>query len=246
MTNRFSELFNQIKRLTGLNSGIGYVGLAIVSGNAIVALLWLTLASILTVEEYGKISYLLAISFFGVNFAVFGLRITLVTYVAKGITELRNQINSLVLITSLSIALVILIVFQSIAIFVLIITIPFFIMSTGECLANKKYKEFLILVIGSRSSQVTLTLLFYYVGGIELALIGFAIGNTPFSYRFFSSLKFFKFRFNEVRSRIKFVLHSFSLQSAKSIQWYDKILIAPLLCVVILGQYQSPTLLRKV
>jgi len=238
MIERFLELLYKIKRLTGLNLGIGYVTLAQVGGGFIFVLLWLSLASILTVEEYGKISYLLAISFFGVTFSIFGLRTTMLTYVAKGSTELKNQINSLILISSISIAVLILIVFQSISIFIIIITVTFFMMSTGECLAKKKYKEYVILIIGTRSLQVVLTLIFYYAGGVEFALIGFGIGNTPFSYRYFSSLRFFKFRFDEVRSHLRFVMHSFSLQLGRNIQWYDKFLIAPLFGFFTLGQYQ--------
>jgi len=238
MTNRFSELFNQIKRLTGLNLGIGYVTIGMLGGNAIFSLLWLTLASILTVEEYGKISYLLAISFFGVNFSIFGLRTTMVTYVAKGEKELKYQINSFILITSFSIGFLAFVLSESISVFIIIISLAFFQMSTGDCIANKKYKEFVMIVIGSRSSQVVLTLIFYYMGGIELALIGYGIGNIPFSYKYFSSLKFFKFRFNEIRTRIGFVTHSFAFTLARNIQWYDKFLVAPFLGFYILGQYQ--------
>jgi len=238
MTNRLLEFFNQIKRSTGLNLGIGYVTLGPVIGNVIFALLWLTLATILTVEEYGKISYLLAISVLGVTFSLFGLRTTMLTYIPKGIKDLKNQINSFILISSITIAIFSLFVFQSISIFLLIISMAFFMMSTGECLANKKYKEYVFLVIGSKSSQVVLILIFYFIGGIEFALIGYSIGYILFSYRYFSSLRFFKFRFNEVRSRIRFVLHSFSLQLTNNMPWYDKFLIAPLFGFFVLGQYQ--------
>ena len=199
MANRFLELFNQIKTLTGLNLGIGYVTLAHLGSVVIFSLLWLTLASILSVEDYGKISYLLAISFMGVMFSNFGLRITMLTYLPKGIKELRNQINSLILITSISIAVATLLIFQSISIFVVLITTVFIMMSTAECLANKKYKEYVILLIGAPSTQVLLTLIFYYIGGIEFALIGYGIGSIPFSYRYFLSLRFFRFRFYEIR-----------------------------------------------
>ncbi len=238
MANRFLELFNQIKTLTGLNLGIGYVTLAHLGSVVIFSLLWLTLASILTVEDYGKISYLLAISFMGVMFSNFGLRITMLTYLPKGIKELRNQINSLILITSISIAVATLLIFQSISIFVVLITTAFIMMSTAECLANKKYKEYVILLIGAPSTQVLLTLIFYYIGGIEFALIGYGIGSIPFSYRYFLSLRFFRFRFDEIRSRFRFVMHSFSLLIARNVQWYDKLLIAPLFGFFILGQYQ--------
>ena len=238
MANRFLELLNQIKTLTGLNFGIGYVTLALVGGTVIFALLWLTLASILPVEEYGKISYLLAISLIGAMFSNFGLRITMLTFLPKGIKELRNQINSFLLISSISIAGVTLLIFQSIPIFILIITTVFFIMSTAECIANKKYKEYTILVIGGQSTQALLTLIFYNTGGIEFALIGYGIGSIPFSYRYFSSLRFFKFRFNEIRSRFRSVVHGFSLMMARNVQWYDKLLIAPLFGFFILGQYQ--------
>jgi len=76
MTKRFLELLNQIKRLTGLNLGIGYVTAGVIIGNVIFALLWFELATILTVDEYGEISYLLAISVLGVTFSVFGLNTT--------------------------------------------------------------------------------------------------------------------------------------------------------------------------
>ena len=238
MTNRFLEFLNQIKTLTGLNLGIGYVSLAHLGSAVIFALLWLTLASLLTVEEYGEINYLLAISLMGSIFSNFGLRITMLTYLPKGLTEIRNQINSLVLISSISIASLMLLFFQSISIFILIIATIFFVMSTAECLANKKYKEYVILLIGAQSTQVVLILIFYYIGGVEFALIGYAVGSIPFSYRYFSSLRFFKFRFNEIRSRYRFVIHSFSVLIARNVQWYDKLLIAPLFGFFILGQYQ--------
>jgi len=238
MTKRFLELLNQIKRITGLTLGIGYVTAGVIIGNVIFALLWFALATILTVEEYGEISYILAISVLGVTFSVFGLHTTMLTFIPKEIKGLKNQINSLILISTISIAFFTLLITQSISVFVLIIGIVFFQMSTAECMACKKYKEFAILIIGTRISQVVLTLIFYYIDGIELALIGYGIAHLPFSYRYFSSLRFFKFRFNDVFSRIKFVMHSFSLQIANNIPWYDKFLIAPLFGFFVLGQYQ--------
>jgi len=193
MANRFLNLLNKIKMFTGLNLGIGYVTTGMVGGSAIISLLWITLASIMTVDEYGEINYLLAISTFGIVFSLFGLRITMLTYVAKGIKELKNQINSFILISTISIAFLSLIIFQSISIFTLIISLVFFTMSTTECLAYKKYKEFAILLIGGKGSQAASILIFYYLGGIEFALIGYGLGSIPFSYRYLSSLRFFKF-----------------------------------------------------
>ena len=170
MTKRFFELLNQIKRLTGLNLGIGYVTAGVIIGNVIFVLLWFALAKILTVDEYGEISYLLAISVLGVTFSVFGLHTTMLTFIPKGIKGLKNQINSLILISSISIAFFTLLITQSSSVFVLIIGIVFFQMSSVECMACKKYKEFAILIIGTRISQVVLTLIFQVVLFFEVVL----------------------------------------------------------------------------
>lgn len=238
MGNPFFEFLNKIHRFTGINKEIGFLTIGVAVGNGIFALLWLTLASIMPISEYGEINYLLAISTFGFNFSIFGLNNTMMTYVPKGVREIKNQINSLILVVSLSSSITIGIIFQSFSIFILIISITFFIMSTTESLAKKKYKEYAILIICSRILQVILILLFYNIGGIDFALIGYGIALIPFSIRYFSSLRFFKFEFNEVFSRIKFVLHSFSLELSKNMQLYDKLLIAPLFGFYLLGQYQ--------
>ena len=238
MFNYFSELFNQIKKFTGLNKDIGFVTIGDIGGGIIFATLWLILARTMTVSEYGQINYLIAIAAISSGVAVFGINNTMITHLPKGNKELRNQINSFILIISITAAIIILIISESFSIFILTMSIVFLIMSLSETLGNKKYKEYALINLGTRALQFILILTFYYFWGIDFALFGFSLGMLLFSYKYFSSLKYFRIKFTEIFSRYKFILHSYSLQMSKNSMFADKLLIGPLFGFVLLGQYQ--------
>ncbi|SVD11109.1 uncharacterized protein METZ01_LOCUS363963, partial [marine metagenome] len=64
--NEKDENWLNLKNKLFAHKGLALIGSADIIGNAISAIFWLVIASLLLVEEYGEISYLMAIASLGV------------------------------------------------------------------------------------------------------------------------------------------------------------------------------------
>ena len=79
MVNKGSKIKNLFKRFEDLTA----MGIANLVGTAISVLFWLFLATIITTEEYGEISYLIAIGSIASIVALVGGGATIQVYTAK-------------------------------------------------------------------------------------------------------------------------------------------------------------------
>ena len=76
-----SRIRNLLRKFEDLSA----IGIANISGTAISTLFWLYLATIISSEEYGEISYLIAIGSIGAVVAQIGGNATITVYAAKKI-----------------------------------------------------------------------------------------------------------------------------------------------------------------
>ena len=233
---------NWVKRifnLFGLEQGF----ISIATGNTIsriiLALFWLGLAAILTVEDYGNLNYIISIASTATLISLLGLTNVVKTYLPKGKEELKKQAFLLVLIVDAIIVVPLFIFTNNPYIIILFLSMSFFRMYISEVLARHAHKKFMLLSIVRIGLLISLSLSLFYIMGVNGIILGLAVSRIFLSYGFFKSIKGMKFQFTELRKKIHFIIYSFlnefTLDGSKHL---DKLMIAPLFGFQILGLYQ--------
>lgn len=220
------------------NKGFFYI----TGGNLIGALLtgsfWLLLAAIQTPHDYGKINYLVSVSSLVTFVALLGLNTTITAFNSKESENLKIQANQVAMISGIIFAIIagVTIDWQS-GLFVF--SMVLWMMSLYDLLSKKAYSQYAIVNIGARALQFVFSILLYYVFGVWGIMIGFILSFFIFSYPYFSSFKKFSFKFDEIKSKVKFSSHAFIFSmSTAFLLYFDKLVILPLFGYIVLGYYQ--------
>src|SRR5439155_24352177 len=101
------------------------------------------------------------------------------------------------------------------------------------------YKQYAVVIIGARASQLILSLILYYWLRTWGIIIGFIVSFLLFSHRYFISIRKFTYNFDEIKDKMKFATHAYSFNmSTALLMYFDKFIIPPLFGYAILGYYQ--------
>lgn len=220
------------------NGGLLYVSLGFVVNTVIGGIFWFYIASLVDVSEYGRVSYLIAASQIITTVGIFGLGISMTTYVAKGLYEIISQIKSLILISSVVLAILTQLLFKSLSLDLIVIGTMFFTITTSESLGLKKYKEFGLLNVAQKGIQIVISLALLKSLGIEAILISYAVSYLITSYKFFSIYKSFTLQFGLLLEKKRFILSSFGQEIIKIASLsLDKIFVGLVFGYVVLGMY---------
>ncbi|MEM3538136.1 MAG: oligosaccharide flippase family protein [Candidatus Korarchaeum sp.] len=213
----------------------------VVAGNItavlIGALIWMILAGVLPVEDYGRANYILSLGTFLSTFPLLGLNVTLRAYLPRGKEEL---LAPSVLLTS-ALSLLIGVPFMGLhpALPLIVFSNSVFILLTSERLGHLKYRDFFILQTVTRLLQLLLVLLLVPLFGLEGAVYSITLPFTLFSLQM---LRRASGGFKEIRELLKYF--RFSLLSylsgvvASMGTRFDKVMIGTLYGDRVLGHYQ--------
>jgi O-antigen/teichoic acid export membrane protein len=226
------------KKLIKEEIGLVYTTLGGLSTSILGALFWFILASILNVSSYGLVNYYIALANIFAGIGTIGLNITVTTYLAKGETKLLYEANSLSLISGIAVALAL--SFLQWASAILSTALIFFSMTLAEMLGRKTYREYAFTSIGQKIAQITLSFILYFQIGIIGIILGYFLGSLLFSYKYLLSLRNFTFKFNNIKEKRNFTLHSYgyTLIGRNISNQLDKIIIGAIFGYYALGLYQ--------
>jgi len=230
--------WNQIKEFLSNFRELGIIGSASGITNLIGAFFWLFLASFTGEEDYGKISYYLAIAIIASRFSLLGSANTILVYSSKG-EKIHSSMFSLSLIGIIITSLIVFFVFlYDISISVYVIGFVLFTLVTSELLAKKRFKDYAKVIITQKILLVILSLSLYQIFGINGVILGIGISFIPFSIISIKELKKEKVNFKIIKKRWKFILNSYLLDLSTSFNGtLDKIIILPILGFVAIGNY---------
>ncbi|MBC7130313.1 hypothetical protein H5T51_03710 [Candidatus Bathyarchaeota archaeon] len=225
-----------LRRLLSRNAGFVYTALGSLVSAILGAGFWLTLASILSVESYGWVNYVIAAAIIAAAVGTVGLDTTVTAYLAKGEENLLYEANSLALLFTLAAALALTPLGLDAG--VTAAAIAFFTMTIAEALGRRNYRQYALLCIGQRVAQIALSLLFYIQFGLSGIVAGYYLSNLLFSLKYLRSLKNFTLKINLLKEKGSFTVHSYGYNLTRTLTVYlDKILIAPLFGYYMLGIY---------
>jgi len=221
------------KKLLDLSS----IGIADIIGSGISALFWFYVASTMGPEGYGQITYFLSIAMLASGISLLGAAPTIMVYTAKNV-KIQPALYVMTLAASSIASIIVFFIFFNVGISSLILGYVIFSLISSELLGRKLYRKYSKFVLTQKGLMVGFALGFYYLLGDEGILIGIALSFSPYIYGIVSGFRKAKVDFSLVRERIEFVRNSFfhTLTGTLS-ESLDKLLIAPLLGFVILGNY---------
>lgn len=219
-----------------MKSDFGALSAGNIIANIIGALFWLAIAIIIPVESYGRLNYLLAAGGVLSVLATLGLNVTLTTYTAKKI-DIKNQAKLVVLIATAALAAALSFFSWSAALY--LVGTSMFAMTSAELLGNRQYKKFAVYTVSSRALHIAASYGLYFVLGVDGVILGYAIGTIAFSLPSFSSLLKNAPSFAGLKNFLRFSVYAYALEVTKNIPFLmDKVLIASLSSLLILGYYQ--------
>ncbi len=231
MTNYWDKIKN-----SGIK-GITTIGISDIIGNGISAAFWFYLASLMTTENYGQISYFIAIGGIASTISLLGSTNTLTVHTAKNHkTESTLYITSLI-ITSIS-AIIIAIIFYNVEIMVYVFGAVIFGLSSSEILGRKLYKSYSKYVIIQKLLMVGLAIGLYNLIGINGVILGLGLAFLPYSFRIYKGFRETKIDFSLFKKHSKFISYNYVLSLSTAFSGhFDKIIIVPILGFAILGNY---------
>lgn len=223
----------------GIGKELGYVTIANLVSTALGALLWFILASFMAAENYGELNYHISIATILTATGILGFDYTLTTFLAKGFQKIAHEASTLIALSGIPLFLLVFFVFHSLSTGLVLLGMMFFTLSTAELLGRHSYKEFMIVMILQRAATLALVPALFGLMDIDGALYGYALSYLPLSYRFFASLRKMTLSFTVLNANKKFFLHSYGTGISRTlVHFSDKLIIAPLFGLAILGYYQ--------
>ena len=225
------EYFLQAKNLTA-------VGISNVIANGISGIFWIYLASLLGVEGYGELGYLLAIMGTIGSLASFGTINTLIVYVSKG-EKIQATIFFIVLISATIIGIISYFVFQNEAIAIYPLGYVIFSSVLFDLLGRKSFVNYGKYMIIQRVIMVSLALLLYQQYGINGIVLGYSLSFFPFIFLMYRGFKESRIDFSILRGKTVFITNNYVTHVLKIIYLnIDKLMIFPLFGTMVLGPYQ--------
>ena len=241
--NKISEKIKKIlttnKNLSSIASGhkgLLLIGSSGIIGSAISAVFWLLVASLLSVEEYGEISYFIAIASLGIC-CIVGSPQTLTVYSTKH----PKIIPTLLLLTLIFAGIGSLIAFLIVQRFEIITLIFSFIVleaSLTLLLGKKLYSKYSKFLLTQKILQFVIGISLSFSLGLNGILIGIVLANFSLIPIFYKELRNYKIDFSLLKPKKEFIINNEVIYLISVFRRdIDKIIIVPILGFTVLGNF---------
>ena len=215
------------------------MGAATLISSGLGGLFWFYMASLMGTEGYGQVSYYIAIAVIGSRISLLGFANTMMVYSAKGV-KIQPPIYLIAILGSIITSLILFFVFlYDVGISLYVIGFVTFTLITSDLLGRKQYKSYAKYLISQKIILIILAVILYHTIGLTGVILGIAISFLPYSFVIYKEFKNTKIDFSLIRNRAKFVTNTFANDLSEMFGGYlDKLIVAPMLGFVLLGNYQ--------
>ena len=215
------------------------MGAATFITNGLGGLFWFYMASLMGTEGYGQVSYFIAIAVIGSRISLLGFVNPMMVYSAKGV-KIQPPIYLITILSSIITSLILFFVFlYDVGLSLYVIGFVIFTLITSDLLGRKQYKSYAKYLISQKIILIILAVSLYHAIGLTGVILGIAISFLPYSFVIYKEFKNTKIDFSLIRSRTKFVTNAFANDLSEMFGGYlDKLIVAPMLGFVLLGNYQ--------
>jgi len=228
--------WDSIKKNASINA-IGTMGFGNFIGSVISSIFWIVIAGFLGTENYGQISYLLAIIGIFSVVSMFGGQYTMQVYTSKQI-KLESSLYLISIVSGTSLAIILFILFQDIGVSISLIGITVLNFYFSEMIGKKLFSKYSLIYVIQKILFVSFSLILYHLIGFEGILIGYGLSHFIFVKHVFKILSNEKFNLKLLNSKKKIIFYNYASElTATARNNIDKILIVPFFGLSLLGNY---------
>jgi len=229
--------WDKIKNYVKKSKGLQHIGIANIIGKGIVGLFWFYIATLLGTENYGEVTYFIAIGSLAASLSLFGSTNTLIVYTAKKV-PIQPAIYFITLILGAISSVIIFLIFQNWVVSIFTIGYVVFNLAISYLLGSKYYKKYSIYFITQKILFVGFALIFYFIIGYIGIVLGLALSFLVFSHILIKGFKEIKLDFSVLKERFGFTMNSFVLSLERMLSGQvDKIIIASMFGFGLLGNF---------
>jgi len=218
------------------HKGLALIGSASIIGSAISAAFWLLVASLLSVEEYGEISFVIAIASLGIC-CIVGSPQTLTVYS----TRHPKIIPTLLLLTLIFAGIgsvFAFLIFQRFEVIYLIFSFTVLEVSLTLLLGKKLYSKYSKFFLTQKILQFVIGISLSFSLGLNGVLIGITLANFSLIPIFYKELRNYKIDLSLLKPKKEFIVNNQMIYLISVFRRdIDKIVIVPLLGFTVLGNF---------
>ncbi len=218
--------------------GLSIVGISDLVSGVISSIFWLYVAAIMGANQYGEVSYLLAIAGISSTLASLGSQSTITVYTAKNY-PIQSSLFFLIIISGCIASVILFLILGNHTTSLYVIAVIIFGLATAEILGRRQYESYAKYLIIQKVLMVILALIMYHLIGMNGIILGIGASFLIYTIRIYKGFKIAKIDFSLVKPRTRFMLNSYAIDILSAFNGsIDKIIIAPILGFVALGNYQ--------
>ena len=230
------ENWSNIRNKLFSYKGLALIGSADLIGGAISAIFWLVIASLLLVEEYGEISYFVAIASLGIC-CVVGSSDTLMVFSTKN-QKIVPTLLLLTLIFTMIASLIAFVIIQRFEIIFLIFSFIVFQVSITLLLGKRLYAKYSKFLLTQKILQFAIGIGLYFLLGVNGVLIGIALSNFALIPIFYKELRNFKIDLSLLKPKKELIINNHIIYAISVFRRdIDKIIVVPILGFTVLGNF---------
>ena len=224
------------KKIIG-QKDLATIGFANIVGSGISAIFWLYLASVIEPTEYGEIHYFIAIAAFAQIISLVGSSNVLTVYTAKKI-KIQATLFFISLLVGVVSTIVIIVIFFRFDAGLLVLGYVIFEMVNAVLLGRKAYTEYSKYFLSQKILMLVFGIGFYYLIGFDGILYGLVLSFVPYTVLIFREFRESRIDFSLLKSRKGFIANNYAMGlSGRMGSTIDKLIVAPLLGFMLLGNY---------
>ena len=216
--------------------GLAMIGSTDIIGAAISAAFWLIIASLLLVEEYGELSYFIAIASMGIC-CVVGSPQALTVYSTK-YEKIVPTLLLLTLVFTVMASLIAFVIVQRFEIIFLIFSFIVFEASVSILLGKKLYSKYSKFLLTQKILQFAIGIGLSFSLGVNGVLIGIALANFSLIPIFYKELRGHRIDFSFLKPKKEFIINNNIIYIISVFRRdIDKIIVVPILGFTVLGNF---------
>ncbi len=230
--------WDKIRNISSGVKGLTIIGSTDIIINAMSAFFWFYMAALMGPEDYGYLSYILAIGGIASTISLAGSGNTITVFTAKKV-KIESAIYLISLVFLAVTSIVLYFMFNNLELIVWVAGAVIFGLAGAEIIGKKDYNSYAIYAFVQRALMIVFAISFFHMIGKEGIVLGLGLAFFPYIIRLYKSFKQTKIDFPLLKSHSKFYIHTgaTNLVTATSSS-IDKLIIGALLGFTILGNYQ--------
>jgi len=217
--------------------GLFSIGFADIAGSGISAFFWLYIASQLSPDAYGEIIYFISIAGLAQLVSLIGSSNALTVYTAKNVKIQSTLFFVSILATAISLV-VITIFLDRIDVGLLAVGYVIFSLVNSVMLGKKLFIKYSKLILSQKILTVILGIGLYFVFDVYGIIYGLALSYIPHLIIFVREFSRTKIDFTLLKPRKGFIMNNYVMGLTAGVGGIiDKLIIAPVLGLALLGNY---------